>query len=197
MIYVEYINRDRGLPYEIFVALGDQSGWSSLEDTLVAQLGRTMRLGPEPAYLCLWRCKGFRRLEEWEAWFRSEAYLRDRRTRASLHAVHISAAGCYDELVTGAPVGEGLQYIEFVPLDDAVADATVADHFRTRAAAHPNAVLNVVLRRIGVLGPEPSCLALWTFPDYESHEAIARERHAPEWRPTRTGVYRRFGEEIL
>ena len=65
MIYVEYIERDRFLPLEIFRQLGDQSAWVDPDDTLVGSFGRTMRLGPMPSYLAFWKCKGMKRMDEW------------------------------------------------------------------------------------------------------------------------------------
>jgi hypothetical protein len=63
MIYVEYIERDRFLPLEIFRQLGDQSAWVDPDDTLVGSFGRTMRLGPMPSYLAFWKCKGMKRMD--------------------------------------------------------------------------------------------------------------------------------------
>ena len=56
MIYVEFIERDRWVPIEVFRHSGNQqSNWSEGSvDRMLLQLGRTMRLGPRPSYLCLW-----------------------------------------------------------------------------------------------------------------------------------------------
>jgi hypothetical protein len=55
-----------------------------------------------------------------------------------------------------------------------------------------------VLRRIGRLGPDPGCLAVWSFADYAAMEAFERRRHDDDpLCPTAVGVYRWFGKEIL
>jgi hypothetical protein len=51
VIYVEFIQRDRHMPIEIFRALGDQASWTDPIDALVLNVGRTLRLGPHPAYM--------------------------------------------------------------------------------------------------------------------------------------------------
>ena len=104
MIYVEYIERDRFLPLEIFRQLGDQSAWVDPDDTLVGSFGRTMRLGPMPSYLAFWKCKGMKRMDEWEAHFNSPEAQFDVAERATHRAIHLQYGGCYDELITGPAV---------------------------------------------------------------------------------------------
>ncbi len=199
MIYVEYFQRDRFMPIEIFRMLGDQASWTDVDDKLVLNVGRTMRLGPHPSYLAFWRCKGMARLDEWEAHFNSEAGRRDVYEQATLLAINLSDAGCFDEVVAGPEAAGGLQYIEFFDAPRDAANEDLARHFRERAKAYPAAALNHVVRRIGLLGPAAlGDMAVWTFEDYVALEAIARETHTTgPMRPRAAGVYRSFGKEIL
>lgn len=199
MIYAEYIERDRYMPFEIFRHLGDQSSWVDPHDKLVGSFGRTMRLGRMPGYVAFWQCKGMARLDEWEAHFNSDAGMRDHHERATHKAIHLQYAGCYDEVVQGPAANrDGLHCIEYFAAAAKLADRVIADHFKARAARQPQATLNFVLRRIGMLGPEPGNLAVWTFNDYVALEPFARAISDDDpFRPTDVGVYRWFGKEIL
>lgn len=199
MIYVEFFQRDRHLPLEIFRMLGDQASWVDPDDKLVLNVARTMRIGPHPGYLAFWRCPSIKRLDEWEAHFNSAAALADVYERASLLAINLSDAGCYDELVAGPPAAGGLHYIEFFDAGREPDSAVIARHFESRARAYPDAQLNHVVRRIGLLGPKAlGDMAVWTFRDYVALEAIARENQVSgPCRPHAAGVYRAFGKEIL
>ncbi len=199
MIYIEYFERDRFMPIEIFRALGDQSTWTNPDDSLVGSFGRTMRLGPMPSYLAFWKCKGMARMDEWEAHFRSPAAHEDVAERATHRAIHLQRGGCYDELVTGpAPDREGLFCIEYFAASVRIGDREVAGHFESRARRRPEARLNFVLRRIGRLGPDPGGLAVWRLADYVALEPFERARSADDpFLPAETGVYRWFGREIL
>ena len=198
MIYIEYHERDRSMPVEIFRALGSQIGWSDDEDEMVCHIGRTLRLGSQPNYMCFWRIRGMARLDEWEEYYRSDEARRGVGAAEVLHkTVHMTYGGCYDELVGGSPTGDGLHYAEFFKAGDDVADEDVASHFKRRAESVPNAELKFVLRRIGLLGPEPGGIAVWTLPSYMELESIAREDHGNNaLRPRMAGVYRQFGDEI-
>jgi hypothetical protein len=199
MIYLECIQRDRFMPLEIFRALGDQATWTDPTDRLVLNLARTLRLGPHPAYLAFWKCDTMRRLDEWEDYFNSDAGLRDVPELASLRSIHISDAGCYDEVIEGPQAEGGLQYVEFLDLPAPAERAEVAEHFVRRAQRYADARLNLVVRRVGRLGPAAlGDMAVWTFPSYVALEAIVRD--APPqgpFRPFTAGVYRAFGRETL
>ncbi|MBM3583847.1 MAG: hypothetical protein FJX36_05275 [Alphaproteobacteria bacterium] len=198
MIYVEFIERDRPMPIEIFRALGDQASWVDPEDELVLNVGRTLRLGPHPAYLAYWRCRGMARLDEWEAHFRSDAGMADAYEMATHRAIHLIHAGCFDEVVVGPRAEGGLQYIEYLDVPRAVPDTALADHFAARAARHGHARLNHVIRRVGLIGGPLGDMAVWTVADYVALEPLAREAHDDRpFRPRQAGVYRRFGQEIL
>lgn len=199
MIYVEYIERDRFLPFDIFRHLGDQSAWTDPQDRLVGSFGRTMRLGPMPSYLAFWECSGMRRMDEWEAHFNSPAAAKDRAERATHAAIHLQRGGCYDVVARGPAVKrEGRYLIEYFAAGPAVADADLARHFKARGKGRKGATLNFVLRRIGLLGPPPGCLAVWSFADYAALEPFERARAADDaFAPSEAGVYRWFGREVL
>lgn len=59
--------------------------------------------------------------------------------------------------------------------------------------------LNLLVDRIGKLGPEPRCLAFWSASSYGDLEAVARELDSVD-QPARlveAGLYADLGEEIL
>ena len=199
MIYIEYVERDRFMPIEIFRYLGNQSAWTDPDDSLVGSFGRTMRLGPMPSYLALWKCSGMARMDEWEEYFRSEKGMRDAHELATHRAIHLQKAGCYDELFVGeAPDRLGLHYIEYFAAGGDDKPDIVAAPFIERSKQTPGATLNFVLRRIGLLGPNPGGIAIWTVPDYVALERFVRVTPSGDrFRPTEAGVYRWFGEEIL
>ena len=199
MIYIEYIERDRQMPMDIFRLYANQSAWTAPEDGLVGMFGRTMRLGPHPAYLAFWQCKGMARMDEWEAYFRSDDFLGHGSEHATFEAIHLVRGGCYDVLVQG-PVAapESLICIEYFGAPAADADAAIAGHFRARESAAAGASLDFVLRRIGRLGPDPGCLAVWSFADYVAMEPFQRaDLDGDPYRPMETGIYRWLGRDIL
>jgi hypothetical protein len=198
MIYVEYIERDRFLPFDIFRHLGDQSAWTDPEDKLVGSFGRTMRLGPMPSYLAFWECSGMARMDEWEAHFLSPAAQHDRAERATHAAIHLQRGGCYDVVQRGPKVDRGQLYaIDYFAAGPEVQDAALKKRFTQRAKAQKTATLNFVLRRIGMLGPPPGCMAVWSFADYVALEPFERARGGADFMPSEVGVYRWFGKEIL
>jgi hypothetical protein len=199
MIYAEYFEWDRSLPFDLFRHLGDQSAWTAAEDKLVGSFGRTMRFGPLPGYIAFWQCQGMKRLDEWEAHFNSPAFHRDWAERATHKAIHLERGGCYDEIIEGPAVDrDGLHVIEFFAAGAATSNKSMEDHFRARAARHPEATLNFLLRRIGQLGPNPGHLAVWGFADYAAMEPFARlPLDGDPFRPEEVGVYRWFGKEVL
>ena len=198
MIYVEFIRRDRHVPIEIFRALGDQASWTDPDDALVLNVGRTLRLGPHPAYMAFWKCKGMARLDEWEAHFQSDAGHSDVHEQATHRAIHLIDAGCFDEIVEGPRADGGLQYVEFLDAPPGASNQAMAEHFTGRAQRHVPAVLNHVIRRVGLLGGPRGDMAVWTVADYRALESLAREAHPDgPYKPRRAGVYRAFGKEIL
>jgi len=199
VIYVEFIEREAGIPREIFRYIGDQSAsWVQAEqDRYIGQLGRTMRLWPHPAYLTLFRIDGLHRIDDWERYFRSDAYHNNYRSFAMQRSLRMLRDGCYDELVPTEQIGDGIYYLEYFhpPIDGA--DGAMVDHYRQRSEHHPDARLVLLLRRIGYLAPDPGGLVAWRFPTARAAESLLRERIADsKFRPTDAGLYRRFGEEI-
>ena len=198
MIYIEFVDRDRHIPMDIFRVYADQASWTDPEDGLVGLFGRTMRIGPYPAYLAFWKCKGMARMDEWEAYFRSDAFLDHEHEHATFQAIHLARGGCYDVLVEGPSPGKDTLFcVEYFGAPSGIGDGTVVDRFREREA-HTGATLHFLLRRIGRLGPDPGCLAVWGFADYVAMEPFQRavDDNDP-FRPTETGVYRWFGRDIL
>jgi len=158
-----------------------------------------MRLGSMPSYLAFWECSGMRRMDEWEAHFRSPQAHEDRAERATHAAIHLQRGGCYDVIARGPKAKpDRLFAIEYFAADPAEHANTLARHFKARAKARPEAGLCFLLRRIGLLGPPPGCLAVWSFVDYEALEAFERGRRADDhFLPDEVGVYRWFGREVL
>jgi hypothetical protein len=200
MIFVEYIQRDRFMHFEIFSVLGDQAWWVNSDpdsdDEVVAQLARTLRLGPHPAYMAIWRCRGFEKLDEWERYFHSDEARADIRAVASHKAINLSDAGCYDELISGGEFTDGLHYIEYFNPDPS--PESLKEAFSARADTFKDGELKLLLRRIGVFGPDPGGMAIWTFPDYKSLEGIVRDTDGQrELGIENSGAYRNWGKEIL
>ncbi len=196
MIFAEYIDRDRAVPWEIFRHHGRQD-WVSDEDVMVANLGRTMRLAPQPHYMCWWRIGSIARVDAWEAHFRTpegRLYMAD--TPVS-RALHFFRCGLYDEILgDGRPVPSGLHLVEFFAADGAE-PAALRRHFEARARCAPSGRLVYVLKRLGLMAPDPGGMALWTFSSYGEAEPFLRAPHDHGPAPLKeAGFYRNFGEDI-
>jgi hypothetical protein len=199
MIYVEFISREPAIPREIFRYIGDQSvSWVQAErDQFLGQLGRTMRIGPHPAYLTIFRVSGLARLEEWEDYFRSNDYHSNLRSFAMQRSLQMVRDGCYDELVATEPVGDGLYVLEFFSADDAVSNSDIANDFTRRGETQTEARLVMLLRRIGLLGPNPGGIAGWRLDGARDLETFVRAPARMEnARRREAGLYRKFGTEI-
>lgn len=98
--YIEYFSRPEGVPLDVFHAKVKEfyDGWVAKhpEDEIVLLLGRTWRLGPRPAYMCIWRFRNFARLDEWQA--ELERYLAEHGGHEEEPFMVIQAAGVYEEL---------------------------------------------------------------------------------------------------
>ena len=198
VIYAEYIEHDRNLPMPLFELIGRQNAWVSDIDIKVANLGRAERLAPEPSVICLWRHPGMARMDEWEASFRTDDARRDAAFQATRLAIHFVRAGLYDEIIGGPPLGKGLHYIEFFAANEDRSDDEVRENFSARAQRHPHGKLGFVLRRVGLLGPDPGGLAIWTFADYVAAEPIIRERHGGNpLKPLQAGIYWDFENALI
>ena len=174
MIYLEFIERDRAMPIEIFRQLGNQaSAWAEgAQDRMILQLGRTLRLGPAPSYLCLWEIPDLSRLDSWEEYFHSPAARMNNRSLAMHRAIHIQRAGLYDILSRGDPLEAPLHIVEYIDPQGQNDDAIRAA-FADRANRHAPLRQILLLRRIGRAGPDPALLCLWAAPDYVVERAAA------------------------
>jgi len=198
MIYIEFIDRDRSMPIEIFRRLGNQgSDWAEgSEDRMLLQLGRTLRLGPVPNYLCLWEIPDLQRLDAWEDYFRSPAAAMNSRSLAMHRAIHIQRAGLYDALFRATSLEAPLYIVEYLEPGHADADQ-IRSAVAKRAARHAPLAPLLLLRRLGRAGPDPALLCVWSTPGWEASEALLREEPANQMRLVDLGVYRRFGQEVL
>lgn len=193
MILAEYIARDRSVPWELFRRHGHQD-WVSDLDVMVANLGRTMKIGPQPHYMCWWKIASIARMDEWEAYFRTEEGKQYAATSQVPRVLDFYQAGLYDEIIGDGKVPGGLHLIEFFAADDANASA-VRDCFQSRDAAGGR--LSHVNKRLGLMAPDPGGIALWTFESYVAAEEFMRARPpagAVEIRAA--GLYRNFGDDI-
>jgi hypothetical protein len=196
-MYVEFIERDRPVPIEIFRHLGDQSSsWAEgAVDRMVLQLGRTLRLGPSPSYLCFWQIPGIERLDAWEDYFRSPAAGANHRSQAMHRAIHIQRAGLYDELAPAGEAAPGLYLIEYCEPDAKAEGAALRAAMADRGS--DAATLLHLLRRVGRAGPDPALLAVWRADSYVALEPMLRHPPPAVIGLSAIGIYRPFGQEIL
>lgn len=195
MIYIEYMEHDRSIPVEIPRSGKGQEPWPDMEpgsgERPVAVLGRALSLGPQPPFLAIWHCKTMEKLDEWSSFFRARQTLH---LSASRNAIHLSHAGCYEEVYTGPPMQEGIQYIEYFSYGMGSEKAVVMEVFRKRAGLYAHGTLNFVLCRMGPLGPDPGGLAIWTFPSHALiEEIVVDDRWQKEAGILRAGIYRKLG----
>ncbi len=202
-VYIEYISRKAGVPLESFHAIAGpgQSGWASQygDDRLILNIGRTWRLGPEPEYICVWDtpAKGIERLGKWEQIFSTgEA---DHLEKAFEAAGRIDVAGFYEPLLEPVPGSGPLYYGEFFDLAGGASRDDVTAYFERRREAHDHLMLNLLVDRIGKLGPDPRGVAFWQLPSYDAIEAIAVELDeiSEPVSLVRCGLYAAIGREIL
>ena len=201
LIYIEYISRRPGVDMTDFRAgvTHGQEGWDTSygEDQLVLNIGRTWRLGPEPEYLAAWYSPqaGFDRIDVWDRLFRSgEANPLE---RPFFRVARIDVAGCYAPLIEPVHTRNGTYYAEFFRVR---ADLdTVRSFYAARTQRPPRFALNLLVSRIGKLGPEPGGLAIWQIPNFVALEEIAQELDGVCWpvELVTAGTYMDFGHEIL
>lgn len=193
MILAEYIARDRTVPWELFRRHGHQD-WVSDQDVMVANLGRTMKIGPQPHYMCWWKIASIARMDEWEAYFRTDEGRHYAATSPVPHALDFYQAGLYDEIIGDGKVPDGLHLVEFFEADS-TSPHSVRDFFKQRDAAGGR--LTYVIKRLGLMAPDPGGIALWTFPNYVAAEGFLRATPPNgEIRITAAGLYRNFGDDI-
>ncbi|MGH3011203.1 MAG: hypothetical protein ACRDLZ_07695 [Gaiellaceae bacterium] len=202
LVYIEYISRRPGVSLEAFheVAGRGQTAWAGEygEDQLVLNLGRTWRVGPEPEYVAVWynAAAGLERIAEWERIFTSGEAARFEEPFKL--AARIDAAGCYEPLLDPVPGSGGPYYAElFKPAPDASGDG-VRSFFEERRS-RSGLELNLLVERMGRLGPEPPGLAFWSLPSYGELATVARELDGVT-EPVRlvsAALYADLGKEIL
>jgi hypothetical protein len=202
LIYIEYISRRPGVSLEAFhnVAGRGQSGWAEgyAEDILLANLGRSWRLGPEPEYLAVWWTPdhGLERIDEWERVFRSsEADVFEEPFKL---AARIDRAGCYEPLIEPVPARGERYYLEFLEFGEGADREGVRRLYEERQARHPELTLHLVADRIGRLGPDPRAIAIWGLPSWGALAEIARDlEDAEPVRLVEAGGYSELGKETL
>ena len=115
----------------------------------------------EPEYLCAWysRNAGMERIDEWERVFRSgDADLFEEPFRL---AARIDAAGCYEPLLEPVVGSKGRYYAEWFDLAPGADHDAVRSSYAARRQAHADLELNLLVDRIGKLGPDSRGLAVW------------------------------------
>lgn len=203
LVYIEYISRRPGVSLEAFHSLAGhgQTGWAgdNPEEVLLANLGRTWRTGPEPEYLAFWYTprQGLDRFDDWERIFRSgEA---DEFEEPFKIAARIERAGSYTPLIEPTVVETERSYIEFFDIAEGSSTDDVRAAYEERAAGHPTLNLNILLDRIGRLGPDPRGIAVWGLPSWAALEEVVRDLDGVG-EPVRlvdAGMYSQFGKETL
>ena len=204
LVYLEFISRRPGVSLEQFHAVAGQgqTGWAgdNVEDVLLANLGRSWRTGPEPEYIAFWltQAQGLDRFDDWERIFRSG--VAEQFEEPFRLAARIDRAGSYDPLLEPSPVDTERCYLEFFDFAKGAGRDDVRASYEQRAAGHSELKLNVLLDRIGRLGPDPRGIAVWGLPAWAALEEIARDFDAAEDGPVRlvdAGMYSEFGKETL
>lgn len=195
MIYIEFMEHVHSNPMEMPRGVKGQAPWPDIDpgsrDHPVAVLGRALSLGPQPPFLAIWRCRTMEKLDEWGAFFTARENFH---SSASRNAIHLSQAGCYEEVFVGPPMEEGIQYIEYFSFPMGSETSAVEEVFRKRAELYQHGRLNLVLCRMGPLGPEPGGLAVWTFPSHgHIEEIVMDDRWQKEASIVRSGIYRKLG----
>jgi hypothetical protein len=182
-------------------AAGLQDTWSEdyADDVLVLNLGRTFRTGPEPEYIAVWYTAnaGLERIGEWERIFK--AHEADQLEETFKLGARIEKAGCYDPLLPPVKRRSALYYAECFDFEAGASRDDVQAFYEERRDRHGKLELNLLVDRIGRLGPDPRGLAVWSMTSWESLDAIARELDAgggPVLLQT-GGLYRDLGEETL
>jgi hypothetical protein len=202
LVYIEYISRKSGVSLQAFrqVVGSLQSGWEahhSDDDTLLLNIARTWRVGPEPEFLTVWLSpSGLERLDQWERLYElgEEApWNVPFRLAGSM-----DAAGCYEPLLEPRVGTAGRYYAEYFDLAPGASRDDVRRLFEARASRHPQLELTLLIDRIGALGPEPRGLAVWSCSAWAGLDRLAREPDGMEnpIRGVRGGLYADLGKEI-
>jgi hypothetical protein len=144
--------------------------------------------------MCWWRIKSIARMDEWEGYFRTAEGKHYAATSPVPRALDFYQAGLYDEIVGDGTVPDGLHLVEFFAADDAET-AELRDYFQRRFGGSGR--LTYVVRRLGLMAPDPGGMAIWTFEDYASAEGFMRAKAPPgPVKVVSAGLYRNFGDDI-
>jgi hypothetical protein len=204
LVYIEYLTRLPGVSVEQFhFALGrvTAAAWTDQhpEDVLVLNLGRTFRVGPEPPYLMVWynERSGLERIGDWDRIFKSG--VSDHVEETARMAASLDQAGCYEPLLDPVQGSRGPYYGEFFDVAEGASREDVRDFFVDRRSNHPALELDLLVDRIGKLGPEPRGLAIWRAPSFGDLEAIVREldRTVSPISLVRGAFYENLGDEEI
>lgn len=194
LMFVEYIGRPHGIPLDHFHKHARQD-WPASEDVVVANLARMNKLGPKPHYMCWWGIKSLARVDEWRDYYTSEAGRRHLAESGDAEVLDFQQHGLFDIVHGSGAAGGGLHIAEFFDADD-FSGAEITEAFEARAASATSGQLTYVLKRLGMLAPDPGGIALWTFPSLAAAEPLLRTP-LPKGALTISarGVYRPMGEE--
>jgi hypothetical protein len=201
-VYIEYISRNPYVSLEAFrhQVKTLQEGWAGAHDgdTLVLNVGRTWRVGPQPEYVSVWchESPGLQRIDDWEAMYAQgeEAPWNEPFRLAG----SMDYAGCYETLVPPVIGEQGRYYAEYFDFADGATRDNVAGYFADRAGRHPGVGLKLLVDRVGALGPDPRGLAFWSVPTFGAAYGLIAEpvaRDAPIHDVT-GGMYADLGREI-
>lgn len=140
---------------------------------------------------------GLERIGDWDRIFKSgEAATFEEPFRL---AARIDHAGCYEPLVEPVPGTGGPYYAEYFDLAANATRADVVALYEERRAHHAELELNLLVDRIGRLGPDPRGFAVWRAPSFGALEKIARELDGADGpvRLVTAGLYENLGQETL
>jgi hypothetical protein len=133
-------------------------------------------------------------MDSWEAHFRTDEGRLYSATSPVPRAMNFYRSGLYDALTGDGPVTPGLHLVEF--FDGSSSDDAILAGFRHRQERTRDGALQYVLRRVGLMAPDPGGIALWTFPSYVLAEPFMRDSHFAGITVSESGLYRNFGDDI-
>lgn len=100
MYYIEFIEPKPGISQEEFQrgVVADTRRWAEHhpEDELVLNIGRTWRLGPQPAYMSIWKIKDAMVLQRWTEEFQTPEIIKDHAEFSQVAT--IVEAGLYEDI---------------------------------------------------------------------------------------------------
>jgi hypothetical protein len=114
-------------------------------------------------------------------------------------AARIDTAGSYEPLLEPVAGRNGLYYGEYLDFSPGASRDDVAAFFSERRDRHRDLTLNLLCDRIGGLGPDPRCLAVWAASGWNALDDVVRDLDGVE-APVRLvhgALYRDLGSETL